>query len=63
MLNNLNQNSIPNDALINMHEKWQVIYWTKKWNISEEDLEQAFKYAKSSSAQKIHDAAVSLGLI
>lgn len=57
-------NEITNsDKPVNMHEKWEVIYWTKKWNISEEELRQAFKYARSSSAGKILEAAIELGFI
>ncbi|MEP6674915.1 MAG: DUF3606 domain-containing protein [Ferruginibacter sp.] len=63
MPDTLNQHTQPERSLINMHEKWEVIYWAKKWNISEEALHMAAKQARSSSAEKIHDAAIELGLI
>ncbi len=48
---------------INMHEQWQIIYWTRTWGINEEQLRRAWKHAQSSSSQKIYEAAVFLRFI
>lgn len=43
------QNRGPQDrSRINMHEKWEVQYWTKELGVSKEELERAVKEAGSS---------------
>jgi hypothetical protein len=33
----------PDRTRINVHEKYEVDYWTKKWNVTEEQLRAAIK--------------------
>lgn len=35
---------------INVHEKWEVDYWTKKFGVSEEELKEAAKAAGPMAA-------------
>ncbi|MEP6673515.1 MAG: DUF3606 domain-containing protein [Ferruginibacter sp.] len=63
MSDNLKDTGHPDKDLINLHESWEVTYWSKKWHITEEQLKKAGKHAASSSVCKIHDAAVALGYI
>lgn len=53
----------PDRDLINMHEDYEVRYWSNKWGITADQLKQAGKKAGSSSVRKIHDAAVALGFM
>lgn len=54
----------PDRDLINLHEDYEVKYWTKKWGITADELKKAAKKAQpSESVRKIHDAAVSLGFM
>jgi hypothetical protein len=63
MTDNLKDTGHPDKDLINMNETWEVLYWSKKWGITAEQLKQAGKKASSSVVRKIHDAAVSLGFM
>ena len=43
------QNRGPQDrSRINLHEKWEVQYWTRELGVSQEELEQAVKQAGNS---------------
>lgn len=48
---------------ISLSQDYEVRYWTKKWNISEDQLKQAEQKAGSSVVVKIHDALCDLGFI
>jgi len=50
MSDNLNNRGPQDRSRINLHEKWEVEYWTKELGINEEELAQAVKQAGSSAA-------------
>ena len=41
MADDLNRRAPEDPTKINVHEKWEVQYWTKKWNITEQQLKDA----------------------
>lgn len=45
MSDNLNQRGQQDRSRINVHEKWEVDYWTKELGVTKEQLEQAVKNA------------------
>lgn len=49
MSDNLQNRGAQDRSRINMHEKWEVEYWTKELGVSKEQLEQAVKTAGSSA--------------
>jgi len=50
MSDNLQQRGSQDRSRINMHEKWEVEYWTKELGVTQEQLEQAVKTAGNSAA-------------
>jgi hypothetical protein len=50
MSDNLHNRGPQDRSRINLHEKWEVQYWTKELGVTEEELEQAVKTAGSSAA-------------
>ena len=54
MSDNLQNRGGQDRSRINMHEKWEVQYWTKELGVTEEELEQAVKTA-GSSAQAVRE--------
>ena len=48
MSDNLQNRGQQDRSRINLHEKWEVQYWTKELGVSEEELEQAVKQAGNS---------------
>jgi hypothetical protein len=49
MSDNLHNRGPQDRSRINLHEKWEVQYWTKELGVTEEELEQAVKTAGSSA--------------
>jgi hypothetical protein len=45
MSDNLKNNGAQDRSKINVHEKWEVEYWTKELGVTKEQLEQAVKTA------------------
>jgi hypothetical protein len=45
MSDNLNNRGQQDRSRINVHEKWEVDYWTKELGVTKEQLEQAVKSA------------------
>ncbi|NBJ12140.1 DUF3606 domain-containing protein [Microvirga arsenatis] len=43
MPDNLNIRRPQDPTKINIHEEWEVQYWTKKWNITREQLINAVR--------------------
>ena len=43
MADNLSKRSPQDASRINVHEDWEVRYWTDKWQISREQLMEAVK--------------------
>lgn len=60
-MDNPNWTGNPDRDRINLHEDWEVRYWTHKWSISEEQLKAAKANADSSLVRKIHNSLVELG--
>lgn len=60
-MDNPNWKGDPDNDRINLHEDYEVRYWTHKWDISKEQLEEAGHKAGSSVVRKIHDALCKLG--
>jgi hypothetical protein len=50
MSDNLNDRGSQDRNRINLHEKWEVDYWTKELGLTREQLEQAVKEAGSSAS-------------
>jgi len=48
MSDNLHNRGPQDRSRINLHEKWEVQYWTKELGVTEEELEQAVKQAGNS---------------
>jgi hypothetical protein len=48
---------------IDLHQDPDIIYWTRKWKVSEADLWTAYRKAESSDSGKIYQALQELGLI
>lgn len=59
-MDNKNDTGHPDRDEIDIHEDYEVRYWTKKWGITA-DQKKARTQAGSKSVRKIHDAAVRLG--
>jgi|GEM_PF-719877 len=52
----------PDSDLINIHQDHEVRYWSKKWDITHEELKAAHQKAQPSElVRKVHAAAVALG--
>lgn len=50
MADNLHLRGEPDRSKINIHEEWEVGYWTAKWGISRQQLAAAVHAAGVSSA-------------
>ena len=50
MADNKDKTSPQDVARVNVHEDYEVAYWTKKWGVSKAELEAAVKKAGTSSA-------------
>lgn len=48
MSDNLNNRGPQDRSRISLSEKWEVQYWTKELNVTEEQLQQAVKQAGHS---------------
>ncbi len=48
MSDNLQNRGAQDRSRINLHEKWEVQYWTKELGVSQEELERALKQAGNS---------------
>jgi hypothetical protein len=48
MSDNLKQRDQQDRSRINVHESWEVAYWTRELGVSEEQLVQAVKTAGTS---------------
>ena len=53
MSDDLNKKGEPDRSLINMNEPHEVSYWTKKFNVSKEELERAIEKAGNRSAEEV----------
>lgn len=53
----------PNTDIINLYDEHELIYWTNKWKISENQLLEAYSEAGSSIIKRIHDALCDLGYV
>ena len=53
MSDNLQNRGQQDRSRINLHEKWEVQYWTKELGVSEEELAKAVKEAGSSSVEAV----------
>lgn len=49
MSDNLNNRGPQDASRISLTEKWEVAYWTKHLNVTEEQLQQAVKQAGHSA--------------
>jgi hypothetical protein len=49
MSDNLQSRGPQDRSRINLHEKWEVQYWTKELGVTEEELQEAVKTAGSSA--------------
>ncbi|HEY5801292.1 MAG TPA: DUF3606 domain-containing protein [Burkholderiaceae bacterium] len=49
MSDNLNSRGPQDASRINVHEQWEVSYWTKKFGVTPEQLEQAVKQVGPSA--------------
>ena len=43
MADDLNRRAPEDPTKINVHESWEVRYWTNKWNITEQQLKDAVR--------------------
>jgi hypothetical protein len=48
MSDNLQSRGPQDRSRINLHEKWEVQYWTRELGVTEEELQEAVKTAGSS---------------
>jgi hypothetical protein len=48
MSDNLHNRGPQDRSRINLHEKWEVQYWTKELGVTQEELERAVKQAGNS---------------
>ena len=55
MSDNLQNRGGQDRSRINLHEKWEVQYWTKELGVTEEELARAVKEAGSSSADAVRE--------
>lgn len=53
MADNKNLKDYRDRSKINTHEKYEMQYWTQKWNISSQQLVGAVKATESSSVKKV----------
>lgn len=53
MSDNLNNRGAQDRSRINLHEQWEVDYWTKELGVTHEQLVEAVKQAGSSSADAV----------
>lgn len=53
MSDNLQNRGQQDRSRINLHEKWEVQYWTRELGVTEEELAKAVKEAGSSSAEAV----------
>lgn len=60
-MDNPNWHGNPDRDRINVHEDYEVRYWTHKWGITKEQLLSAEKQAGSTSVRKVHDKLCELG--
>jgi len=49
MSDNLQSRGPQDRSRINLHEKWEVQYWTRELGVTEEELQEAVKTAGSSA--------------
>ena len=63
MADNPKDTGHPDRDEIDIHEDYEVRYWSHKWGITADQLKKARAHAGSKSVQKIHDAAVALGFM
>ncbi len=52
MTDNLKIKQPQDPTKINTHEEWELEYWSKKWNVTKEQIKQASK-AVGSGTEKI----------
>lgn len=50
MPDNLHLRGQPDRSKVNVHEPWEVEYWTKKWGITAQQLVNAVNAVGTSSA-------------
>lgn len=43
MADDLNRRQPEDPTKVNVNEKWEVDYWTKKWGVTEQQLKDAVK--------------------
>ena len=60
-MDNPNWRGNPDRDRINVHEDYEVKYWTHKWGITKEQLLEAEKKADSTTVRKVHDMLCELG--
>jgi len=53
MADNLRDKGNPDRSLISMSENHEVAYWTKRFNVTREQLSKAIDGAGSNSAEKV----------
>lgn len=49
MADNLNERGAPDSSLINTSEQWELDYWTRKFNCTEDELKKAVQEVGSSA--------------
>ena len=54
MSDNLSNRGPQDASKINVHESWEVDYWTKKFDVTKEQLEEAVK-AVGTGAKKVEE--------
>jgi hypothetical protein len=47
---NLNLRGQPDRSKVNIHEPWEMDYWTKKWNVTVQQLRAAVAAVGTSAA-------------
>jgi len=50
MADNLHLRGQPDRSKVNVHEAWEVDYWTKKWGVTAQQLRNAVAAAGVSAA-------------
>ena len=49
-MDNLTKRDTPDRSKINMHERWEVKYWTRSLGVSQEDLQKVVDKVGNSAA-------------
>lgn len=63
MSDNKNKKDYRDKSRINTHESYEVQYWTKKWDISAQQLTGAIRATDSTSVRKVEEYLKGKGAI